>query len=71
MQSELHNAIQRLSENGILSHKRGTCIDEFLTTQKPKDRSQRSPNVLKHQLEKLFLTPPASLGPEWLDKLQE
>lgn len=71
MQTELLKAIQRLSEDGILSLERGTCIDEYLTTQKPKEQSQKSPNVLKHQLEKSFLTPPTSFSLEWLDKLQE
>lgn len=71
MQPELLNAIQRLSEDGVLSHERGTCIDEFLTTPKPKDQCLKSPNALKRRLEKSFLTPPASLSAEWLDKLQE
>lgn len=71
MQTELLEAIQRLGEDGILGVEYGTCIDEFLTTQKPKQQSQKSPNVLKHQLEKSFLTPPTSFSSEWLDKLQE
>lgn len=62
-------AIQRLSEEGCLE--RGTCIDELLTSQKPKDQSRNPPNVLKHQLEKSLLTPQTSLSTEWLDKLQQ
>lgn len=67
----MFKAIQRLSEEGIICLERGSCIDELLTLQKPKDQSRNSPNVLKHKLEKSLLTPPTSLSTEWLDKLQE
>lgn len=62
-------AIQRLSEEGSLEL--GTCIDELLTSQKPKDQSRNPPNVLKHQLEQSLITPQTSLSTAWLDKLQQ
>lgn len=67
--AEMLKAIQRLSEEGYLQQVK--CIDEVLTSQKPKDQTRNPPNVLKHQLEKSLLTPQTSLRTEWLDKLQQ
>ncbi len=49
----------------------GGCIDDRLTSQRPKARSQRDPEALKRKLESDFLTPPTSFGPEWLNRLQQ
>lgn len=67
--AEMLKAIQRLSEERCLQQ--GNYIDEVLTSQKPKDQTRNSPNVLKHQLEKSLLSPPTPLRTVWLDKLQQ
>jgi hypothetical protein len=47
-------------------------IDEILPEQRPrKQKSQKTLEEVKKELTKEFLTPPASFGQEWLNKLQQ
>ena len=45
-------------------------IDDILDQAKPRKRIRRSPDAIKAQLEKDFLTPSTTFSPTWLDRLQ-
>ena len=47
------------------------CIDDILSQQRPRKRSNPTPQDIKLDLEQTFLTPPTSFGPEWLNRLQQ
>lgn len=71
MTSELLEAVEKVridADEGILGEE---CIDDVLHNQRPKKRTKRDREALKRELEKQFLTPPRSFGPEWLNRLQQ
>lgn len=47
------------------------CIDDILDEAKPRKRQRPSPESLKANLEKDFLTPSTTFDPAWLDRLQQ
>ena len=70
MTSELVEAVERLqisANSGILSEK---TIDDILDHRMPKLQGEQDHEVLKKAIEKEFLSPPRSFGPEWLNRLQ-
>ncbi|KAF2457954.1 NUC185 domain-containing protein [Lineolata rhizophorae] len=69
---DLAKALERvkLGAENISSAKPG-WIDSILTEPRPRKRTRRSKEQLKHGLEKEFLTPSTSFNTSWLNKLQQ
>lgn len=64
----LHSRAQR---EGILE-KDVESIDQIFSHQRPrKKKLRKTPDEVKSELTKKFLTPPTSLRDEWLNKLQQ
>ena len=71
MARELLSAVEKFSETcgGFLLE--GQCIDDILEQRIPKSQGKTSHAALKKELEDRFLSPPSSLGPKWLNKVQQ
>lgn len=54
-----------------LSSERVDSVDDILDQAKPRKRIRKSPEEVKTQLEKDFLTPSTTFSPAWLDRLQQ
>ena len=54
-----------------LSAAKVDTVDDILEQAKPRKRVKKSPDEVKAQLEKDFLTPSTTFSPAWLDRLQQ
>ena len=72
MTQEVVEAADKLQTgSGQLDAGEDGCIDDILSEPRPRIRSKPTPQNIKQDLEQSFLTPPASFGLEWLNKLQQ
>ena len=67
MAGSLESAFDRLR----LSSDKIDTVDDILDQAKPRKRVKKSPEQVKAQLEKDFLTPSTTFSPAWLDRLQQ
>lgn len=67
MAGSLESAFDRLR----LSSDKIDTVDDILDQAKPRKRVKKSPEEVKAQLEKDFLTPSTTFSPAWLDRLQQ
>lgn len=66
-----HDLTERLADLSIAADRLESNIEDLLGDQaKPRKRIRKSPEEIKAQLEKEFLTPSTSFSPAWLDRLQ-
>lgn len=47
------------------------CIDDKLSQQKPRKRTEQDLDALRRVIEDAFLFPPTSFGSDWLNGLQQ
>ena len=72
MDEDLLQAVEKLhlvSEKAKASV--GACIDSRLFEARPRTRKRATTDELKARLQKDFLTPPTTFGPEWLNRFQQ
>ena len=67
MTDTLADSLERLH----LASENQECIDEILDEAKPRKRVRISPEAIKANLERDFLTPSTTFSPAWLDRLQQ
>ena len=67
MADSASSALERLH---LSSEELDDDIDNILDQAQPRKRIRRSPEEIKSQLEKDFLTPSTTFSPAWLDRLQ-
>lgn len=67
MDDSLASALDRLT----LSSEKVDSVDDVLDQAKPRKRIRKSPEEVKSQLQKDFLTPSTIFSPAWLDRLQQ
>jgi antiviral helicase SKI2 len=68
MADSLSDTLERLS---LASQSLNANIDDILDEARPRKRSRPSPEALKANLERDFLTPSTNFSPAWLDRLQQ
>ena len=72
MTERLHAVIEKLHVSiDQLNLGEDGCIDSVLSQRRPLKRSKPTSKEVKRDLEQTFLTPPSTLGPEWLNRLQQ
>ncbi|KAI9793137.1 MAG: hypothetical protein M1833_000822 [Piccolia ochrophora] len=72
MSNGLSDALQRLTLAAqSLDDDGSPFIDDILGEQRPRKRTKKSQDEIKHDLEEEFLTPPTKFTPKWLNKLQQ
>lgn len=69
MASDLSRAVERLHVGVGLQE--DECVDDILSLPRPWKKIKRDSEALKKELEQQFMTPPLSLGENWLNKLQQ
>jgi antiviral helicase SKI2 len=67
MGDDLVDSLEKLH----LASQEQQCIDDILDEAKPRKRPRPSPDTIKANLEKDFLTPSTAFSSSWLDKLQQ
>lgn len=67
----LISALQRVELSAAANKEADDFIDHILEEQRPRKRIKQSPEDLKRELEKKYLTPSTSFSAEWLNKLQQ
>jgi antiviral helicase SKI2 len=68
MAEVLPSALERLS---LGDEQLDGELDDLLDQAKPRKRIRKSPEEVKTELERTFLTPSTSFSPEWLDRVQQ
>jgi len=63
--------IKRLEELTLKATALDADVDDILDQEVPRKRICKSPDEIKADLQKQFLTPSTAFSPEWLDKLQQ
>ena len=67
MDNDLSDILEKLS---LASEKLQDNIDDILDQAKPRKRIRKSPEEIKDNLEREFLTPSTTFSSAWLDRLQ-
>ena len=73
MAQSLLGAVSKLHmvDEGLQLSEGEKGIDDILSEERTKKNSKATPQEIKQELEKSFLTPPTSFGSEWLNKFQQ
>ena len=71
MSEDLVRSVERLRLDTASFVNDDTSIDDILFDKRPRKKKHESVEEIKAKIERGFLTPSTSFGPDWLNKLQQ